>query len=76
MDYPLNFLIWNIRGISRKDLLNYLKNVCISNKVQLLVLIEPFTSINHLEATRMRLGFDNASYQLDRKVWLFWFDFL
>lgn len=74
MATPFACLVWNIRGTSQKDSLNYLRNICVKNQIHLLALIEPMTSSEHLDFTRIRLGFDQSKLFLDRRVWIFWLE--
>ncbi|XP_071939796.1 uncharacterized protein [Coffea arabica] len=67
-------VVWNIRGASRKDSLRYLHKICKTNKIRLLVLLEPLSDTPQLEVVRRLLGFDSALGALNNKVWVFWYN--
>nr|XP_027101056.1 uncharacterized protein LOC113720378 [Coffea arabica] len=71
---PIKFVVWNIRGASRRDSLRYLHNMCKSHKVRLLVLLEPLSDPPQMEVVRRSLGFDKVWGALNNKVWVFWFN--
>ncbi|XP_027098924.2 uncharacterized protein [Coffea arabica] len=66
--------VWNIRGASRKDSLRYLNKICKTNKIRLLVLLEPLSESPQLEVVRRFLGFDRALGALNNKVWVLWYN--
>ena len=71
---PFKSVVWNIRGASRKDSLRYLNKICKTNKIRLLVLLEPLSDTPQLEVVRRLLGFDSALGALNNKVWVFWYN--
>ena len=52
----INFLIWNIRGVSKKDSLRYLKKMKNDFNVKLLVLLEPMLKDGRLAFVKRFLG--------------------
>ena len=71
---PINMLIWNIRGVSRRDSQQYLRDLCVQNRIRLLVLIEPMTDEAQLDSIRQLFFFDKARVFLEGKIWVFWFN--
>lgn len=69
---PLNILSWNIREASRKNFLEYVKDMCWNHSIDLLFLIEPMSNIDRLLATKLRLGFDFSASCIRGKIWIFW----
>ncbi|XP_071909704.1 uncharacterized protein [Coffea arabica] len=67
-------VVWNIRGASRRDSLRYLHKICKTNKIRLLVLLEPLSDTPQLEVVRRLLGFDSALGALNNKVWVYWYN--
>ena len=49
---PINTIVWNIRGASRRGSLRYLNKLCMVNSVRLLVLLKPMSEVAELEVVR------------------------
>ena len=58
----INMLVWNIRGVSRKDSQRYLNKLCADNFVKLLVLIEPMTDAAQLPLICHMLHFSKVFF--------------
>lgn len=76
MSFPLNVLVWNIRGVSQPNSSRYLMNIFSSNDVHLLVLIEPIISASQLDSFRLKFKFDQATSFLEGRIWFFWKNFM
>lgn len=69
---PINILVWNIRGASRRDSLRYLRKLCREYSVRLLLLIEPMSELAQLERVRRELHFEHAGSFINGKIWALW----
>ena len=70
----INILVWNVRGISRKDSQRYLHKLCVDNHIRLLVLIEPMTDASQLPSICRMLHFSKGCSVLEGKMWVLWQD--
>lgn len=61
----INSLIWNIRGLPLRKLVRL-------HRLSLICVLEPFISVDRLEALRVRLGMDHALSSQSGKIWVFW----
>ncbi|KAL0912822.1 hypothetical protein M5K25_016231 [Dendrobium thyrsiflorum] len=65
-------LVWNVRGIGGVNSKTRVCNLCRIHNIQLLVLMEPFISINKLVATASSLGFTYSYANCSNKIWIMW----
>lgn len=69
---PINFLIWNIRGASRRDSQRYLQRLCRDNNVWLLILLDPLLDVSVLGSLKTLLHFEQAQSFINDKIWVLW----
>ena len=70
----INILVWNVRGISRKDSQRYLHKLCVDNHIRLLVLIELMTDASQLLSICRMLHFSKGCSVLEGTMWVLWQD--
>lgn len=68
----INSLIWNIRGIGKAPAVRRLRKLVRVHQLPLICVLEPFISVDHLEALRVQLGMDRALFSQYEKIWVFW----
>lgn len=68
----ISSLIWNIRGIGKAPAVCRLRKLIRLHRLSLVCVLEPFVSVDRLEATRVRLGMDHAVSSQSGKIWVFW----
>ncbi|CAM8957415.1 unnamed protein product [Rhodiola kirilowii] len=71
-----NFLCWNARGVTNKDMSDYLRLIVYNNKVELCVILEPKSGHEGLNQLARRLGFTSHLHggNINKHVWIMWKD--
>ena len=71
--YPMiKMLFWNIRGVARPPNLKRLKKLTKLHSIQLVVVVEPKTSVQNFTDIRMKLGMEWGMTNQEGTVWLFY----
>ena len=71
--YPMiKLLFWNIRGVARPPNLKRLKKLIKLHSIQLVVVVEPKTSVQNFTDIRMKLGMEWGMTNQEGTVWLFY----
>lgn len=72
MSLMISILIWNVQGAGCKSTLRRLRKLCKIHSISVLVILEPFVSIDHLVQLRDYLHFREYNYNPSNKVWVVW----
>lgn len=68
----ISSLIWNIRGIGKTPAIRRLRKLIRMHRLSLICILEPFISVDRLEAIRVQLGMEHGLSSQSGKIWIFW----
>lgn len=68
----INFLFWNIRGVSRAPNFRRLKYLVHHHSIQLVAICEPKIQAAKIHSIRMRLNMDHAVFNIEGDIWVFY----
>ncbi|KAG5631315.1 hypothetical protein H5410_003032 [Solanum commersonii] len=68
----ISTIVWNAKGINTQGVVERLKNLKNIHHVSMIVVLEPFSDNNNINMFKSMLAMDNATSNINGKIWLFW----